>query len=241
MTTTISYDTYNQATPFSSITHVYVFLKSITANGVAMNSMYNAPLDLVSQQIQPINNLQSISIENQSYLIPSFSINIGPTATIVLGNGSQFTVPVSTSITVPVYAYNNLMVSQPFQISKGQNKTVLILWNLSELSTSSTTLSKISARGFDRNALLTLNAVHFSLTQDPGVYRFAQISDFASSYAFTAQAYWNSVNDAFNFTLYPFKAITSLGYKANISIQSATQTIVSTTITINASNISLTL
>lgn len=275
MQTTISYDSYIQATPFSSITHVYIFLKSINANGSGnslINSTYNGVYDLVPSlnvtgnfyAANPISGLQSLAFSgNGPFSIDSLSINIGPAATIVLGNGDRYTVPVSTSITVPFYDYTYQKMQQaPLQINAGQNKTALILWDLSGLSTS--TNLNLSAKGFDMSNLISFSIIYKAsnvLSTDPQLYpytngtyptypayRFARINDFGKTYNFTAQGYWNALTDAYDFTLYPFAAPTSSGYLASYSINSATETFLPSatdvafinSVTINATDVMVT-
>ncbi|BBJ27914.1 hypothetical protein [Athalassotoga saccharophila] len=254
--TTISYQTYIQTTPFSSVNHIEIFIKSINANGntVLLSSIYNREYDLVPPLngtgnfyiARPIDGLQGLSINgNPPFIINSLLINIGPVATIVLGNGNEYTVPVSTSVSVPFYSYSlQKMQVAPLQINNGQNKAALILWNLSNLSTSATAPITLSAIGLDMSQVVPLYITH-GISSDPGLYggfyRYASVSDFSKTYTFTSQGYWNTLNDTYDFTLYPFVAPTSQGYKATISINSATQTIVSSSVTINSSTLSLNL
>jgi len=250
MHTTISFNSYIQATPFSSISHVYIFVKSINANNNSIGSpSYNQKLDLVPSlnatgsfyTATPIPGLQNMAFNgNGPFSINSLSINIGPQATIVLGNGVQYVVPVATTITVPFYSYSTQSMQQaPLTINQGQNKAALILWNLSNLSTSTTSVLNLTAMGFDMSNLITFNIIYKASNvplSDPELYtdnvypayRFAQIYDSLApankTYSFTAQGYWNTLTDAYDFTLYPFAAPTSNGYTASFSIQSATET-----------------
>lgn len=253
--TTLSYDSYIQATPFSSITHIFIFLKSITANytyinsGITQNSSSISAYNQLYDLVPPVNSgyyvYKPISQEgitlsgNPPFSINSLSINIGPDATIVLGNGLQYTVPVSQNITVPFYTYNLGFYKSPLQMVLGSNKTALILWNLSNLSTSTNSTISLSASGLDMTNLTTLNILYAAsnvTTTDPylytdGVYpeyRYAELSAFGNNaYTFTAQGYWNTLTKAYGFTFYPFASqVPSVqqSYQANYYINSATET-----------------
>ncbi|MGC8611340.1 MAG: hypothetical protein ACP5LR_02560 [Athalassotoga sp.] len=257
--TTISYRTYIQATPFSSVNHINIFIKSIDAmnangNTVILSSVYNRVYDLVPPLngtanfyvANPIDGLQGLAFNgNPPFILNSLLINIGPVATVILGNGQQYTIPVSTSVNVPFYSYNlQKMQVTPLQINYGQNKTALILWNLSNLSTSATAPVTLSAIGLDMSQIVPLYVTH-GTSSDPelygGLYRYASVSDFSHTYTFTAQGYWNTLNNTYDFTLYPFTSPTSQGYPAIVSIKSATETIATSNVTINSSSISLNL
>ncbi len=273
MQTTISFDSYIQATPFSSISHVFILINSINANNDSIGAQnLNLKYDLVPSLnstnsfyvATPIPSLQNLVFNgNGPFSINSFSMNIGPVATVVLGNGAQYVVPVATNLTIPFYSYSTQSMQQaPLQISSGQNKTALILWNLSNLSTSTNSVQSISAMGFDMSNLITLNIIYKASNvplSDPSLYanglypsyRFAQLYDSLAysnrTYDFTAQGYWNTLNDAYYFTFYPFAAPTSNGYQASFSIQSATETFIPSatvtniqhTVTIHNSNITI--
>lgn len=251
MQTTISFDSYIQATPFSSITSIKIFIKSINANngsiGVPnLNQEYNLVPSLNSTNsfyvATPFPGLQNLAFSgNGPFYINSLTMNIGPVATVVLGNGTQYVIPVATSVTVPFYSYSTQSMQQsPLQINLGQNKTALILWNPSQLFNQSQSPVTLSASGFDMSNLITLNIIYKASNvtlSDPqlysGVYpsyRFAQLYDSlaytSKTYNFTAQGYWNTLNNAYDFTFYPFAAPTSNGYTASFSIQSATQTFI---------------
>ncbi len=256
LSTTISYQTYIQATPFSSVNHIEIFIKSINANGntVLLSSTYNREYDLVPPLngtgnfyiASPMSGLQSLAFNgNPPFTVNSLLINIGPVATIVLGNGNVYTVPVATSVNVPFYSYAlQKMQLAPLQINNGQNKTALILWNLSNLSTNAKSPIALSAIGLDMSQIVPLYITH-GVSSDPslygGLYRYASISDFSKTYTFTAQGYWNTLNNTYDFTLYPFVAPTSQGYPAIVSINSATETISTVNVTVNSSPLSLNL
>ncbi|MGC8683133.1 MAG: hypothetical protein ACP5UJ_04260 [Athalassotoga sp.] len=271
MQTTISFDSYIQTTPFSSISHIYIFIKSINANNNSIGvPNLNQEYDLVpltnnnfytANQIPGLQNLAFSG--NGPFSINSISMNIGPVATVVTGNGSQYVIPVATMITVPFYNYNNQSMQQaPLQINAGQNKTALILWNLSQLFGSSQSPITLSASGFDMSNLITFNIIYKASNvtlSDPSLYtgsypayRFAEIYDSLvygnKTYSLTAQGYWNTLTDAYDFTFYPFAAPTSNGYTVSFSIKSATETFlpsatvtsIQNTVTIHASNITIT-
>ncbi len=274
MQTTISFDSYIQTTPFSSISHVFILINSINANNNSVGNLnLNLKYDLVPSLnstnsfyvATPIPSLQNLAFSgNGPFSINSFSMNIGPVATVVLGNGTQYVLPVATNLTIPFYSYSTQSMQQsPLQINSGQNKTALILWNLSNLSTSTNSVQNINAMGFDMSNLITLNIIYKASNvtlSDPELYtdgiypsyRFAQLYDtlthYNSTYDFTAQGYWNTLNDAYDFTFYPFAAPTSNGYTASFSIQSATETFlpsatvtsIQNTITIYNGNITIT-
>lgn len=259
MQTTVSFDSYIQATPFSSISHIYISIKSINVNtkdangnNVSAYSSYNREYDLVPQLNGTMNfyvansipNLQSSFNGTAPFFVSSLYMKIGPVATVVLGNGDQYFIPVSTSVTVPFYNYNQQMQQAPMQVNYGQNKTALILWNLSNLSTAATIAFTLNAIGLDMSQLVPLYVTH-GTASDPslygGLYRYASVSDFSKNFTFTSQGYWNMLNNTYDFTLYPFVAPTSQGYSAIISINSATQTITHQNVTIYSSPISLNL
>jgi hypothetical protein len=272
MQTTISFDSYIQTTPFSSISHIYIFIKSINANNNSIGvPNLNQEYDLVplistnnfytANQIPGLQNLAFSG--NGPFSINSISMNIGPDATVILGNGTKYVIPVATTINVPFYNYSNQSMQQaPLQINAGQNKTALILWNPSQLFGSSQSPITLSASGFDMSNLITFKIIYKASNvtlSDPSLYtgsspayRFAEIYDSLTysnkSYSLTAQGYWNTLTDAYDFTLYPFAAPTPNGYTASFSIKSATETFLPSatvtsiqhTVTIYASNITIT-
>lgn len=249
MQTTISFDSYIQATPFSSISHIRIFIKSINANNGSIGvPNLNQEYDLVSSFnvahtfyiAGQITGLQNLAFSgNGPFSINSISMNIGPDATVVLGNGTQYVVPVATTITIPFYNYSNQSMQQaPLLITSGQNKTALILWNLSDLSTAAINPIVLNAMGLDMSQTVPLYITH-GISSDPflydGLYRYASVSDFSKTFTFTAQGYWNTLNNTYDFTLYPFIAPTSQEYSAAVSINSATQTIAASNIKIGSS------
>lgn len=238
MQTTLSYFFYNEATPPASIAHVDVYLKTINANSVVSTTI-NSEVDLVSNDLNQIQ--QAISLNTDSAInISSLTFSLGPVATVVYDDGTTRTLDIATSVTANFYGYSSQQYqAQPMTILKGSNKSAVVLWNLSALSTPlNLTFWTPQARVFDRDSLVKLE---INLPYSETNYYTASVSDFGSSYAFTANGYLDALGDTYEFVLYPFKAPTSNGYTANVTVNTATDTVNSTTITINTDPITINL
>ena len=246
MQSTLSYYFYNEAAPATpaSIAQVYIRVKRITANVNVMSTSVNSTENIL--QYSPVaistvgNTLNNSLFNNNQISIPSLSVELGPTATIVYNDGRELSLRVATVVKVKFYGYSNQQMQvQPLQVLKGQNKSVLIVWNLSALSTTSTSGIWIpSAIALDKDNVVKLSVSYPTTNQN--TYYKAVISDVPSSFKFSAPGKYDYINGAYDFELYPFASSFSTGYKAEISIKTATQTVVSTTVTIKDKNITVT-
>ncbi len=241
--TTLSYFFYNEATPPASIAHVYVYLKTITANSV--KSTIDSKVDLISNPVNSSPNdpnaglneiQQAISLNGQTTL-SSLNLDLGPVATITYDDGTTKTVNVATSVTADFYGYSSQQYQlQPMTILNGSNKSAIVLWNLSDFSSPlNVSFWNPQIRAFDRDSLVQLK-IDLPNNDVTGYYT-ARVSDLAPTYTFTTNGYLNNVQTTYNFYLYPFAL--SNGYRANVTVSTATETVNSTIITITSSPITL--
>ncbi len=232
MQSTLSYYFYNESAP-ASVSHIYVEVKKIIANDGVMSTTINSTEDLLQGSLKSISSGNILNGNQNS--VNSLSIDLGPTATIVYEDGSERFLKVATVVNAKFYGYFNQKVVQSLQISKGQNKSAVILWKLSGLATISTTdVWYPSAIALDKDGVVKVS-VSYPVFQK-GYYK-AAVSDSINSFEFSASGNYDTLNDKYDFELYPFKS--AMPYRANVSIQTATETLVSTTISISASDISL--
>ncbi len=228
MQSTLSYEYYSESKP-ASVLHVYVTIKSITANNNVAFTKLNKPVDLVTESSQPLVN--DISLNNGQITIGSLSIELGSVATIVYKNATVV-MKIATPDKVLFYSFSTQQVEKhPLQITgSGLHKTAFILWNLSDLATISTAnVWKPRAKAFDRDDLVKVD-VHYPTTA-VGTYT-AEISDGLNYFTFNKLGYYDPLNERYDFELYPYKSPISNGYTAYISIKTSTQTVASTTVSI---------
>ncbi len=232
MQSTLSYYFYNEAAP-ASVAHIYVRIKRIVANENVMSTTIGSTEDLL--QYNPVSISSGNALSGNQNSVTSLSIELGPVATIIYENGSERFLKVATIVNAKFYGYSNQKSVQPMQITKGQNKSALVLWKLSDLATISTTdIWHPLAIALDKDSTVKVSVSY--PTSQKNYYK-AVISDGINSFEFSASGNYDMVNDKYDFELYPFKS--TGGYSADVSIQTATQTVASTTIIISDKNISL--
>lgn len=230
MQSTLSYEYYSESTP-ASLVHIYVVVKSVTANNnVAIMTNLNIPIDLVTETPRSLAN--DIGLTNDQITVNSLSLSLGPVATLVYQNNATVTVKIATPDNILFYGYSNQQEEeQPMKITgKGLHKTALVLWNLSDLATISTTnVWKPRGKAFDKDNLIKVDIRYHTTTISTYT---AEISDGLNSFTFNKLGYYDSLNERYDFEMYPFKSPTPNGYVADISIKTATQTVASTTVNI---------
>jgi len=234
----ISYEFYSQSAP-ASLVHLYVSIKSISADKVVTTYLDDKKMDLVSQKPQEL--ISNIGIK-VPVSIHSLKFLISPIATAVYTDGSTKTFHVATNVTTDFYGYSTQQMEKaPLKINGvGQSKTALILWNLSNFSTSSTLSSFLDGEAFDKDKMVELT-VKYKVPLS-GTY-FAKISDSMKTFEFTKrcdESNYDQINDEYDFTLYPFRSPVDT-YQAILSISTATQTVVSTEVNIGSTDITITL
>ena len=230
MQSTLSYEYYSEFTP-ASLSHVYVTIKSITANNNVAVTNLNIPIDLVTETPRSLAN--DIGLTNDQITVSSLSFSFGPVATLVYQSNATATVKIATPDNILFYGYSNQQEEeQPMQITgKGLHKTALILWNLSDLATISTTnVWKPRVKAFDKDSLVKIDIrYHTTIT---GTYT-AEISDGLNSFTFNKLGYYDPLNERYDFEMYPFKSpIPNSYYTAYVSIKTSTQTVASTTVNV---------
>ncbi len=229
MQSTLSYEYYNEFTP-ASLVHVYVMVKSITANNNVVVTNLNSPIDLVTETPRSLAN--DIGLNNDQTTVNSLSFSLGPVATLVYQNNATATVKIATPDNIAFYSYSTQQVEEhPMQImGKGLHKTAFILWNLSNLATTATTnVWKPHAKAFDKDSLVKVDIRYHTTAM--GTYT-AEISDGLNSFTFNRLGCYNPLNERYDFKIYPFKSPTPNGYVAYVSIKTSTQTVASTTVNI---------
>ncbi len=228
MQSTLSYEYYNEFTP-ASLVHVYVMVKSITANNNVMVTNLNSPIDLITEDPKSLAN--DITLRDDQITVNSLSFELGSIATVVYNNATTV-VKIATPDNIAFYSYSTQQVEEePMQImGKGLHKTAFILWNLSDLATTSTTnVWKPHAKAFDKDSLVKVDIRYH--TTATGTYT-AEISDGLNSFTFNRLGCYDPLNERYDFKIYPFKSPTPNGYVAHVSIKTSTQTVASTTVNI---------
>ncbi len=239
---TLAYDFYSQSTP-ASVLHVYISIISIRADEINNTTTFPTPrkIDLVSNDVQKI--VPNIGV-TAPLSISHLKFVVNPVATVVYAtsNASITKTFNISNTTVDFYGYSTQqMEKSSFKINGvGQNKSALIVWDLSNFSSPSTTNITLKGMAFDEDGLIKLS-VKYKAPFDK-VY-FAKISDVPNTFEFSKKCdedNYDRLNDEYKFILYPFRSPAST-YQANLSINTATQTLVSTEISIGSSDITITL
>ncbi len=238
----VSYEFYSQSTP-ASLLHVYVKVKTIRAGN--LETEYNKDVDLVSNLPTPVANNIGVNVP---FDVDAIEFSVLPTATVVYTNGATtitkvFQISNASDVKAYFYDYSNQRFEKSdFSIgSVGQNKTIMVLWNLSDFSTPDNSKTSLNAISLDSDKLVRLK-VEYKAPRN-GTY-FAEVSDGMNTFTFTKRCRednYDFQNEAYTFVLYPFCAPVQGGYSANVSINNATQTVASTEISISSSNLKIVL
>jgi hypothetical protein len=239
----VSYEFNSQSTP-ASVLHVYVSIKSITTGDMITTYPSHEKVDLVSNDAQTL--ISNIGV-NVPFSIDHVKFSLDPTATVVYTDDvatvtRTFHISNASDVESYFYSYSTQQFEKaPFKInSVGQNKIIMVLWNLSNFSTPSTTNLALNGISLDKDELVKLKMKYKAPFNGP---YFAKVTDAMNTFEFTKRCgedNYDTLNGEYVFTLYPFSSPAST-YKANVSVNTATQTLASTEINIGSDNIALTL